>query len=37
VVHAALRNIHPDRAAVAVAASTLFALLWLPAGLSLLR
>lgn len=30
VVHAALRNIHPDRAAIAVAASTLFALAWLP-------
>lgn len=30
VVHATLQNIHPDRAAVAVAASTLFALLWLP-------
>lgn len=30
VVHASLRNIHPDRAAIAVAASTLFALVWLP-------
>jgi predicted permease len=30
VVHASLRNIHPDRAALAVAASTLFALVWLP-------
>ena len=30
VVHATLQNIHPDRAAVAVAASTLFALAWLP-------
>lgn len=30
VVHATLRNIHPDRAAVAVALSTLAALLWLP-------
>lgn len=30
VVHAALRNIHPDRAAIAVALSTLFALVWLP-------
>ena len=30
VVHATLRNIHPDRAAMAVALSTLFALLWLP-------
>jgi predicted permease len=30
VVHATLRGIHPDRTAVAVAASTLFALLWLP-------
>jgi predicted permease len=30
VVHASLRNIHPDRAAIAVAASTLFALAWLP-------
>ena len=30
VVHATLRNIHPDRAAIAVAASTLFALIWLP-------
>lgn len=30
VVHATLHNIHPDRAAVAVAASTLFALVWLP-------
>jgi predicted permease len=30
VVHATLRDIHPDSAAVAVAASTLFALLWLP-------
>ncbi|KIL98960.1 hypothetical protein CCC_02410 [Paramagnetospirillum magnetotacticum MS-1] len=30
VVHANLRNIHPDRAAIAVAASTLFALVWLP-------
>jgi malate permease and related proteins len=30
VVHATLRNIHPDRAAIAVAASTLFALAWLP-------
>ncbi|MBI3446723.1 MAG: AEC family transporter [Magnetospirillum sp.] len=30
VVHATLRNIHPDRAAIAVAASTLFALVWLP-------
>jgi malate permease and related proteins len=31
VVHATLQNIHPDRAAVAVAFSTLFALAWLPA------
>ncbi|WP_068490750.1 AEC family transporter [Paramagnetospirillum marisnigri] len=30
VVHAHLRNIHPDRAAIAVAGSTLFALAWLP-------
>ena len=30
VVHATLRNIHPDRAAIAVAACTLFALVWLP-------
>ena len=30
VVHATLRGIHPDRAAVAVALSTLVALLWLP-------
>jgi len=30
VVHATLQNIHPDRAAVAVAVSTLFALIWLP-------
>ncbi|EME71284.1 permease [Paramagnetospirillum caucaseum] len=30
VVHATLRGIHPDRAAIAVAASTLFALAWLP-------
>lgn len=30
VVHATLRDVHPDRAAVAVAASTLFALVWLP-------
>ncbi|MGE5503858.1 MAG: AEC family transporter [Actinomycetota bacterium] len=30
VVHATLNDIHPDRAAVAVAASTLFALVWLP-------
>ncbi|CAA7623411.1 Predicted permease [Candidatus Terasakiella magnetica] len=30
VVHAGLRNIHPDRAAIAVALSTLFALVWLP-------
>lgn len=30
VVHASLRDIHPDRAAIAVAASTLFALVWLP-------
>ena len=30
VVHATLRNIHPDRAAIAVALSTLFALVWLP-------
>lgn len=30
VVHAGLRNIHPDRAAIAVAGSTLFALVWLP-------
>ncbi|MGE5547535.1 MAG: AEC family transporter [Solirubrobacterales bacterium] len=30
VVHATLQNIHPDRAAVAVAASTLIALAWLP-------
>jgi predicted permease len=30
VVHASLRNIHPDRAAIAVAGSTLFALIWLP-------
>ncbi len=30
VVHATLNNVHPDRAAVAVAASTLFALAWLP-------
>ena len=30
VVHATLRQIHPDRAAIAVAASTLFALVWLP-------
>lgn len=30
VVHAAMRNIHPDRAAIAVALSTLFALFWLP-------
>lgn len=37
VVHASLRNIHPDRAAVAVAASTLFALLWLPVVFSILR
>jgi len=37
VVHATLRNIHPDRAAVAVAASTLFALLWLPAMMAFLR
>ncbi|OAN63243.1 AEC family transporter [Magnetospirillum moscoviense] len=30
VVHATLQGIHPDRAAVAVALSTLFALVWLP-------
>lgn len=30
VVHAVMRNIHPDRAAIAVALSTLFALFWLP-------
>jgi predicted permease len=30
VVHAAMRNIHPDRTAIAVAASTLLALAWLP-------
>jgi predicted permease len=30
VVHASLRDIHPDRAAIAVALSTLFALAWLP-------
>ncbi len=30
VVHATLQDIHPDRAAVAVAASTLVALVWLP-------
>jgi predicted permease len=30
VVHATLNDIHPDRAALAVAASTLFALAWLP-------
>jgi predicted permease len=30
VVHASLRDIHPDRAAIAVAGSTLFALVWLP-------
>ena len=30
VVHATLRNIHPDHAAVAVALSTLAALAWLP-------
>jgi predicted permease len=37
VVHATLRNIHPDRAAVAVAFSTLFALLWLPVIYAVLR
>ena len=37
VVHATLRNIHPDRAAVAVALSTLFALLWLPVMYAILR
>lgn len=36
VVHATLRNIHPDRAAVAVATSTLFALVWLPIALGYL-
>ncbi|MCR6628808.1 MAG: AEC family transporter [Magnetospirillum sp.] len=36
VVHATLHNIHPDRAAVAVAASTLFALAWLPLAFSVL-
>ncbi len=30
VVHASLRDIHPDRAAIAVALSTLVALVWLP-------
>lgn len=35
VVHATLRDVHPDRAAVAVAASTLFALVWLPLVYSL--
>lgn len=30
VVHATLQNTHPDRAAVAVAGSTLVALVWLP-------
>ncbi len=34
VVHASMRHIHPDRAAIAVAASTLFALVWLPVVLS---
>jgi malate permease and related proteins len=37
VVHASLRNIHPDRAALAVAASTLFALVWLPVVFGVLR
>lgn len=36
VVHATLRNIHPDRAAVAVAASTLLALVWLPLAFGVL-
>ncbi len=36
VVHATLRNIHPDRAAVAVALSTLVALAWLPLAFGLL-
>lgn len=36
VVHATLRNIHPDRAAVAVAFSTLVALLWLPLAFGIL-
>lgn len=36
VVHATLRNIHPDRAAVAVAASTLAALVWLPFAFGIL-
>lgn len=36
VVHATLRNIHPDRAAVAVAVSTLLALLWLPLAFGIL-
>ena len=36
VVHATLRNIHPDRAAITVALSTLFALVWLPFVLSAL-
>lgn len=34
VVHATLRNVHPDTAALAVGASTLFALFYLPFGLS---
>jgi|AGTN01.1.fsa_nt_gi Predicted permeases len=36
VVHATLRDIHPDCAAVAVAASTLAALVWLPLAFGLL-
>jgi predicted permease len=37
VVHATLHNIHPEKAAVAVAASTLFALGWLPLMFGLLN
>lgn len=37
VVHAALQNVHPERAAVAVGASTLVSLAWLPLVLGLVR
>lgn len=36
VVHATLQNVHPDRAAVSVAASTLFALAYLPVAFGMI-
>lgn len=36
VVHATLRDIHPDRAAVSVALSTVLALVWLPLAFGIL-